>query len=114
MRILVLTSRYTATRDIIGEDFGRQTRLFSSLKKLGHNIDFFVADYRKQERKNVKLHGINVMIRPFGIFSFLKFIFELRNIVKKKAYDYLVSTSDPLWGILGSMILYKTKTKFVW
>jgi len=47
MRILVLTSMYTATRDIIGEDFGRQTRLFSSLKKFGHDVDFFVADYKK-------------------------------------------------------------------
>lgn len=47
MRILVLTSRYTATRDIIGEDFGRQVRLFSSLKKFGHGIYFFVADYKK-------------------------------------------------------------------
>ena len=114
MKILVLTSRYTATRDIIGEDFGRQTRLFSSLKKLDHNIDFLVADYRKHERKNVKLHGINVMVRPFGIFSFIKFIFELRNIVTKKKYDYLISTSDPLWGILGSMILYNTETGFVY
>src|SRR3990167_5566528 len=61
MKILVLTSRYTATRDIIGEDFGRQTRLFAALKKLGHDIDFFVADYRKHENKNVKLHGIEVM-----------------------------------------------------
>ena len=47
MRILVLTSRYTATRDIINEDFGRQTRLFEALKKLNHNIDFFCADYKK-------------------------------------------------------------------
>ncbi len=51
MRILVLTSRYTATRDIIGEDFGRQTRLFSALKKIGHEVDFLVADYRKYENK---------------------------------------------------------------
>ena len=114
MKILVLTSRYTATRDIIVEDFGRQIRLFSSLKKLGHDIYFFVADYKKNENKNLKLHGINVMIRPFGIFSFLSFIFGLRRLVKAKKYDFLISTSDPLWGILGSMILYKTKTDFVY
>lgn len=114
MKILVLTSRYTASRDVIGEDFGRQTRLFEALKKLGHDIDFFVADYRKHERKNTKLHGINVMIRPFGIFSALNFILELRRIVKSNRYDFLISSSDPLWGILGSMILYKTKTRFVY
>lgn len=114
MKILVLTSRYTATRDIIGEDFGRQTRLFSSLKKLGHDIDFFVADYRKNESKNLKLHGLNVMIRPFGVFSFIDFIFGLKNVVTKKKYDYLIASSDPLWGILGSMILHRTKTEFVY
>lgn len=114
MRILVLTSRYTATRDIIVEDFGRQTRLFSALKKLGHEIDFFVADYKKKENKNLRLHGLNVMIRPFGIFSFVNFIFELRNIVAKKKYDYLIASSDPLWGIISSMILYKTKTEFAY
>lgn len=114
MKILVLTSRYTATRDIIGEDFGRQTRLFAALKKFSHDIDFFVADYRKHEKKRLKLHGINVMVRPFGIFSFFSFIFGLRNAVAKNKYDYLIASSDPLWGIIGSMILYRTKTKFVY
>lgn len=114
MKILVLTSRYTATRDIIEEDFGRQTRLFAELKKFNHEIDFFVADYRKHEKKSLKLHGINIMIRPFGIFSFFSFIFGLRKAVKNNGYDFLISTSDPLWGIIGSMILYRTKTKFVY
>lgn len=114
MRILVLTSRYTATRDIIGEDFGRQTRLFSALRKLGHEIDFFVADYKKHENKSLKLHGMNVMIRPFGIFSFAGFVLGLRNMVVRKKYDYLIASSDPLWGILGSMILYNTKTEFAY
>jgi len=41
MKILVFTSRYTATRDIISEDFGRQIRLFEQLRKFGHKIDFF-------------------------------------------------------------------------
>ena len=44
MNVFVLTSRYTATRDIIGEEFGRGTRLFEALGRLGHKIDFFVVD----------------------------------------------------------------------
>ena len=88
MEILVLTSRYTANRDIIVEDFGRQTRLFSALRKLVHGIDFFVADYRKYENKNIKLHGINVMIRPFGIFSILSFLINFDSALKnKKGYS---------------------------
>ena len=114
MRILVLTSRYTATRDIIGEDFGRQTRLFSSLKKLGHDIDFLCADYRKHENKDVKLHGINVMVRPFGLLYFFSFIFNLSNALKNKNYDVMVSTSDPLWGTIGYFFANKSKVKFIY
>ena len=101
MRILVLTSRYTASRDIINEDFGRQTRLFEALKKLGLGVDFFCADYNKFENKNTKLHGINVMIRPFSFFIFFSFLNSLNKLIKNNEYDILVATSDPLWGILG-------------
>ena len=122
MKILVLTSRYTATRDIIGEDFGRQTRLFSALKRLGYEIDFFVADYRKYEDKNIKLHGIGVSIRPFGIFHFLSFLRNLNNALKSnrnkgfinKKYDFLIATSDPLWGFIGYIFSKKHKIKFIY
>jgi len=51
MKILVFTSRYTAGRDIISEDFGRQVRIFEHLRKLGHKIDFFCVDYKKLESR---------------------------------------------------------------
>ncbi|MBI2653354.1 glycosyltransferase family 4 protein [Candidatus Woesearchaeota archaeon] len=114
MNILVLTSRYTATRDIIGEDFGRQTRLFSALKKLKHNIDFFVADYRKFENKSTKLHGINVVIKSFGIFEFFSFLANLDRALKRKKYDVLIATSDPLWGIIGYIFSKKHNVKFIY
>jgi len=114
MKVLVLTSRYTATRDIIGEDFGRQTRLFSALSKRGHDIHFFCADYRMKERKNVVLHGIKVMIRPFGVVQCASFLNDLSSTIKKGAYDVLIATSDPLWGVIGYQMTRKTSTKFVY
>ena len=114
MRLLVLTSRYTATRDIINENFGRQTRLFSSLRKLGHKIDFFVADYRKHENKDTELNGIRVMIRPFSIFRFFSFMGDLNNALKGRKYDFLIASSDPLWGILGYFSAKKHKIKFIY
>jgi glycosyltransferase involved in cell wall biosynthesis len=113
MKILVLTSRYTATRDIISEDFGRQTRLFAALRKRGHDVHFFCADYRKHERRNVKLHGINVMIQPFGILSFFPFLAELRRLIRNGSYDVLIATSDPLWGVVGRCVC-KGKLPFVY
>ncbi len=114
MNLLVLTSRYTATRDIISEDFGRQTKLFSSLKKLNYDIDFLVADYRKFENKNTKLHEINVAVRPFSILHFFGFIKNLNQALKVKKYDFLIATSDPLWGIIGYIFSKMHKTKFVY
>ena len=114
MKILVLTSRYTATRDIISEDFGRQTRLFEALRKLGHKIDFFVVDYIKHENKNLKLHGINVAIRAFGIFYFFRFLKNLNRVLKNKNYDVLIATSDPLWGVIGYIFTKIHKIRFIY
>ena len=114
MKILVLTSRYTATRDIIGEDFGRQTRLFSALKKTGHEIDFLVADYRKLESRNAKLNGINVVIRPFSLFHFFGFLKDLNGALKSKKYDVMIASSDPLWGIIGNYFSKKYNTRFIY
>lgn len=114
MKILVLTSRYTATRDIIGEDFGRQTRLFEALKKRGHDITFYVADYRKKEHKDTVLHGIDVKIRPFGVVSFTSFIHGLHKLISKEKWDVFIMTGDPLWGVLGYMLTRKSKAKLVY
>ncbi len=101
MKILVLTSRYTATRDIISEDFGRQMRLCEELVKLGHSIDMFVADYRKHESKQITMHGIDITIRPFAIRSFFSFYKEFLEKARSKKYDVLIASSDPLWGVVG-------------
>ena len=114
MKILVLTSRYTATRDIINEDFGRQVRLFEALRKFKHDIDFFCVDYRKLENKNAKLHGINVFIRPLSMYYFLNLINSLNNILKIKKYDLLIATSDPLWGAFGYYYAKKYNIKFLY
>jgi len=114
MKLLVLTSRYTATRDIIDEDFGRQVRLFSALQKRGHDVTFFVADYRKKERRDTVLHGMKVKIRPFSIFSFFPFFFELNRLLQKKAFDVFVASGDPLWGIVGYWANRKAKLRFIY
>lgn len=101
MKILVLTSRYTAHRDIIGEDFGRQTRLFEEVKKLNHEIDFYCADYQKFESKKLKLHGINVTIEPFSLFYAYSFVSKLKKKIKKNRYGLIFITSDPLWSFFG-------------
>jgi glycosyltransferase involved in cell wall biosynthesis len=114
MRILVLTSRYTASRDIIGEDFGRQIRLFEALKKFNHKIDFFCADYRKFESKKTNLHKIEVFIEPFSLFYSVSFILKLDKTIKKNKYDLLFITSDPLWSIFGHFLSKKYKIPLVY
>ena len=114
MRLLVLTSRYTANRDIIHEDFGRQTRLFEAMKKLGHDIDFFCADYKKFESKKTNLHEINVFIEPFSLTHIWKFYLKLKRLVKKNKYDFLFVSSDPLWSIFGCLISKKYGVQMIY
>lgn len=114
MKILVFTSRYTASRDIISEDFGRQVRLFEQLARLGHKIDFFCADYKKLENKNMNLHGMRIFIRPFGPLKLLNFLSELGRAIKGKNYGLIIATSDPLWGVIGYFAAKKNRIRFVY
>lgn len=114
MKILVFTSRYTAGRDIVSEDFGRQVRLSEQLRKYKHDIDFFCVDYKKSENKNTRLHGIKVFIRPFTSIRFFSLLSDLIKVIKNNNYDLLIATSDPLWGVIGYFVAKKYKIKFVY
>ena len=114
MKILVFTSRYTAGRDIISEDFGRQVRIFEHLSKLGHKIDFFCVDYKKLENKNMNLHGMRIFIKPFKSLKFFSLLSELRKTIKSNSYDIIIATSDPLWGVIGYFMSKNHRIKFVY
>lgn len=114
MRILVFTSRYTAGRDIISEDFGRQIRLFEQLRKFRHQIDFFCVDYKKFENKNIYLHGIRIFIRPFRTINLFSLLSDLKKVIKNNKYNLLIATSDPLWGVIGYLVAKKYKIKFIY
>ncbi|MDP7115826.1 MAG: glycosyltransferase family 4 protein [Candidatus Woesearchaeota archaeon] len=117
MKILVLTSRYTALRDIIEEDFGRQTRLFEALSKYDNEIHFYCVDYRKKENKDTKLHDMKIMIRPFSPFNplqLLLFYRQLKKTIKEGGYDLIIGTSDPLWGVFGYYASKSCKIPFLY
>jgi len=114
MKILVFTSRYTAARDIISEDFGRQVRLFEQLKKFGHEIDFFCVDYKKFENRNTILHKMRIFIRPFKPLKLFRLLSDLKKVIKRSNYDLIIATSDPLWGIIGYFASKKHKIKFAY
>ena len=101
MKILVLTSRYTASRDIIEEDFGRQIRIFSGLRKLGHEVNLFCVDQKKKENRNLKLHGMDVFIRPFSFFRLPTLLRGLFKTLKNKRYDLFIVSKEPLWALFA-------------
>jgi len=114
MKILVLTSRYTALRDIIDEDFGRQTRLFSELKRLGHEIHMLCADYKKFESKKIKLHGMDVSSVPFNVFFPFPFLMTLNKTIKKEKPQLIIGSGDPLWGVVGYYFSRKFEIRFLY
>lgn len=62
----------------------------------------------------MKLHGITIMIRPFGSFYFLNFLKNFETILKNKKYNVVISSSDPLWGVIGYFFAKKHKMKFIY
>jgi glycosyltransferase involved in cell wall biosynthesis len=114
MRIFVLTSRYTASRDIIDEDFGRQIRLFAPLAERGHEITLACADYKKQEDTERSLHGMAVHVLPFSAARGAQFAVRAGALLGRGNYDALVASSDPLWGVLGYPLARMARTKFVY
>ena len=106
--------RFGAGKDMVMQDFGRQIRLLEGIAKFGHKIDFFVLDYKKRERKNLKLHGMNFYIRPYSLLEHFSFMKEINSLIKKEKYDYVFGTTDPLLGILGYNISRKFQIKHVY
>ena len=114
MRVLVIMKRFGANKDMVMQNFGRQIKLFESLSKLGHKIDFFCPDYKKCENKDLRIKGINYYIRPYSIFKHFGFLKELKKIIKKNNYDYIVGSTDPLLGILGYRYAKKFNIRYIY
>ena len=113
MRILVLMKRFGAGKDMVLFDFGRQIRLFENIAK-DNDVDFFVVDYKKRETRNLSLHGMKFYIRPYSIFSHFSFFSELNEIIKRKKYDFIVGSTDPLLGIIACKLGKKHDIKSVY
>jgi glycosyltransferase involved in cell wall biosynthesis len=106
--------RFGANKDMVMLNFGRQIKLFESLSKLGHKVEFFCPDYKKHENKNIRKHGIEYYIRPYRISRHFKFLQDLRDLIKKNRYDYIVGSTDPLLGILGYWYAKKFNIKHIY
>jgi glycosyltransferase involved in cell wall biosynthesis len=114
MRIFVLTSRYTASRDIVAEDFGRQVRLFAPFVDRGHEIHMVCADYRKHEHLEQALHGMQIEVLPFSVAQAPAFTLRVGALLRRRRYDALFASSDPLWGVLGYPLARVARTSFVY
>jgi len=114
MKILVIMKRFGANKDMVMQNFGRQVRLFESLSKHGHNIDFLCPDYKKYENKDIKKGKINYYIRPYSIINHFNFAKELKILIKRHKYDIIVGTTDPLIGIFGYFYSKKFNIKYIY
>ena len=114
MKILVIMKRFGANKDMVMQNFGRQVRLFESLSKLGHKIDFLCPDYKKCENKDVRINNINYYIRSYSILKHFRFLKELKKLIRKNNYEYIIGSTDPLIGILGYFYSKKFNIKYIY
>lgn len=106
MKILVIMKRFGANKDMVGENFGRQIRLFENLAKK-HEIDFFCPDYVKKESKAITRDGIRYIIMPVSLLSVFSFYGSLKKLIKKERYDVIIASTDSLIGIIGHKLSKK-------
>ena len=114
MKMLVIMKRFGANKDMVTQNAGRQVKIFEALSKFGYKIDFFCLDYKKHENRNIKKRNINYLIRPYSIFKYYKLTDELKKIINKNKYDYIVGSTDPLLGILGFKLAKKFNVRYIY
>jgi len=114
MKILVIMKRFGANKDMIMQNFGRQIKLFEFLSKWGHHIDFLCPDHKKYEKKDLKINGLNFYVRPYSISKHVMFLKDLKNMIRKNNYDYIVGSSEPLLGILGYLYAKMFNIKYIY
>ena len=101
MKILVLMKRFGVKKDMVLSRFGRQHNLFHNLARKGHKIDFVCFDYVKFDRFDLKKGGLAFHVRPYYIIDHFTSMSFLKNMVKNNNYDWIVSSTDPLIGVIG-------------
>ncbi len=112
MKILLLMKRFSTNRDMIMENFGREARLFSEIRKLGHVVTILCADQVKKERKTTKLNGMNVEIRPFGIPNILKFAAAATTMAAEN--EVVIGSTHPLLGYIAHLAAKRAGRKMVY
>ena len=113
-KILVLMKRFGTNKDMVLENFGRQVRLFESLKKYGYGIDFLCVDYTKKEHRNLKVKGIRYFVRPWHLLRPFYFLRELDRLIRREKYDIIVAATEPLLGIVGHLFSIKYGKRFIY
>ena len=112
MKILLLMKRFSTNRDMIMENFGRETRLFSEIRRLGHTVTILCADQVKKERKTTKLNGMAVEIYPFGLGNILKYLAAAT--AKAAENEVVVGTTHPLLGYIAHLAAKRTGRKMAY
>ncbi len=112
MKILLLMKRFSTNRDMIIENFGRETRLFSEIRRLGHTVTILCADQVKKERKTTKLNGMAVEIYPFGLANIFKFTAAATAMAADN--EVVIGSTHPLLGYIAHLAAKRTGRKMVY
>ena len=112
-KILVLMKRFGSNRDMVKDNFGREIRLFEQLNKK-YDIDFVCPDYHCRENFRIKKIGINFFVVPASFFNPFSMLDAIGRIVRKKNYDVIIPTTEPLLGIIGYYFARKYRIPIIY
>jgi glycosyltransferase involved in cell wall biosynthesis len=95
MKILFVIKRFSGTiaKDAVLQDFGREIRLAEELAKK-HKVTILAGDHVKKETRSLKLHNMQIEIRPLQTLRFWNFVNAAKILAKQN--DLIIGTTHPM------------------
>ena len=112
-KILVLMKRFGSNKDMVKHNFGREIRLFEQLAKK-YEIDFICPDYHLREHFKTKKNSINFFVVPASFLNPFTMLSFIGDIIRRKKYDVITPTTEPILGIVGYYFAKKYKIPIIY
>ncbi len=112
-KILVLMKRFGSNKDMVGDNFGREIRLFEPLAKK-YQVDFICPDYHTKQKFDIKKNNLNFFVVPVSFFNPFSLFNLIDKLMKENKYDAIIPTTEPLLGIIGYHYAKKHKIPIIY
>jgi glycosyltransferase involved in cell wall biosynthesis len=113
MNITLFCKRYYTNKDLISDQYGRLYHFPKEWVKMGHHVTVIAFNYRTDDEINIRLDGVYFYSIPVSIKSLLTIYPKVKRIVNSRQTDVILSSADPIIGMVGLMVSSITHNPFI-